>query len=98
MEETLNLAVNVARPGGSVGFVGAPHASTIPLGRMFAQNIGVRGGLAPARAYLPDLLADVLAGRLDPSPVPDRTVTLADVAAGYAAMDQRQAIKVMVRP
>jgi len=97
-EETLNLAVNVARPGGAVGFVGAPHASHIPLERMFACNIGLRGGLAPARAYLPDLLTDVLAGRLDPSPVLDRTVALADVAAGYAAMDQRQAIKVLVHP
>jgi len=65
---------------------------------MFSSNIGVRGGLAPARAYLPELLAEVLAGRLDPSPVLDLTVSLAEVAAGYAAMDQRQAIKVLVRP
>ncbi len=98
-EEAINMAVNMTRPGGTVGFVGAPHGSgQIPLGRMFASNIGVRGGLAPARAYLPELLADVLAGRLDPSPVLDVTVSLAEVAAGYAAMDQRQAIKVMVRP
>jgi threonine dehydrogenase-like Zn-dependent dehydrogenase len=98
-EETINLAVNMARPGGTVGFVGAPHGSgQVPLGRMFSSNIGVRGGLAPARAYLPELLAEVLAGRLDPSPVLDLTVSLAEVASGYAAMDQRQAIKVMVRP
>jgi threonine dehydrogenase-like Zn-dependent dehydrogenase len=97
-QETMSLAVQVARPGGSVGFVGAPHASHIPLERMFAQNIALRGGLAPARAYMPDLLADVLAGRIDPSPVLDMTVTLAEVAEGYAAMDQRRAIKVLVRP
>ncbi|HEX6554352.1 MAG TPA: zinc-binding dehydrogenase [Ktedonobacteraceae bacterium] len=98
-EETINMAVNMTRPGGMVGFVGAPHGSgQIPLGRMFSYNIGVRGGLAPARAYLPELLADVLAGRLDPSPVLDMTVNLAEVASGYVAMDQRQAIKVMVRP
>ena len=98
-EEAINMAVNMTRPGGTVGFVGAPHGSgQIPLGRMFASNIGLRGGLAPARAYLPELLADVLAGKLDPSPVLDVTVSLAEVAAGYAAMDQRQAIKVMVRP
>jgi threonine dehydrogenase-like Zn-dependent dehydrogenase len=96
--ETMNLAVNVARSGGSVGFVGAPHTNQIPLGRMFAQNIGLRGGLAPARAYLPELLNDVLAGQLDPSPVLDMTVTLDEVATGYAAMDHRQAIKVLVRP
>jgi threonine dehydrogenase-like Zn-dependent dehydrogenase len=98
-EEAINMAVNMTRPGGTVGFVGAPHGSgQIPLGRMFSSNIGVRGGLAPARAYLPELLAEVLAGRLDPSPVLDMTVSLAEVAAGYAAMDQRQAIKVLVRP
>jgi len=65
---------------------------------MFSSNIGVRGGLAPARAYLPELLADVLAGKLDPAPVLDVTIGLAEVAAGYAAMDQRQAIKVLVQP
>jgi threonine dehydrogenase-like Zn-dependent dehydrogenase len=98
-EETINMAVNITRPGGAVGFVGAPHGSgQIPLGRMFSYNIAVSGGLAPARAYLPELLTDVLAGRLDPSPVLDQTVTLEDVAAGYGAMDQRHAIKVMVRP
>ena len=98
-EETIKMAVNISRPGGNVGFVGAPHGSgQIPLGRMFSYNIGLRGGLAPARAYLPELLEDVLAGRLDPSPVLDMTVSLAEVAAGYAAMDQRQAIKVLVRP
>lgn len=98
-EETINQAVNMTRPGGTVGFVGAPHGSgQIPLGRMFSYNIGVRGGLAPARAYLPELLADVLAGKLDPSPVLDLTIGLADVASGYAAMDQRQAIKALIRP
>src|SRR2546427_7483859 len=97
-EEAINLAVNTTRPGGTVGFVGAPHGGQIPLERMFSYNIGLRGGLAPARAYLPELLEDVLPGRLDPSPVLDLTVNLAEVASGYAAMDQRQAIKVMVRP
>jgi len=97
-KETIQMAVTLSRPGGTVGFVGAPHGQEVPLGRMFSSNIGLRGGLAPARAYLPELLAEVLAGRLDPSSVLDRTVSLAEVAAGYAAMDQRQAIKVMVRP
>ncbi len=93
------MAVNMTRPGGTVGFVGVPHGSgQIPLGRMFSSNIGLRGGLAPARAYLPELLADVLAGKLDPSPVLDLTIGLAEVASGYTAMDQRQAIKVLVQP
>jgi threonine dehydrogenase-like Zn-dependent dehydrogenase len=98
-EESITMAVNMSRPGGNVGFVGAPHGSgQIPLGRMFASNIGLRGGLAPARAYLPELLEDVLAGRLDPSPILDFTVSLAEVASGYRAMDQRQAIKALIRP
>ena len=58
----------------------------------------VRGGLAPTRAYLPELLYEVLAGGLDPSPNLDLPVCLDEVAAGYAAMDQRRAMKVMVRP
>jgi threonine dehydrogenase-like Zn-dependent dehydrogenase len=98
-EEALNLSVSVARPGGMVGFVGAPHGSgQVPIQRMFSKNIGLRGGLAPARAYLPELLNEVLEGRLNPSPILDLSVSLDEVAAGYAAMDRRQAIKVMVRP
>src|SRR6266568_342545 len=81
-EESITMEVNMSRPGGTVGFVGAPHGSgQLPLGRMFSYNIGVRGGLAPARAYLPELLEDVLAGRLDPSPILDFTVSLAEVAS-----------------
>ena len=98
-DESLTMAVNSARSGGRIGFVGAPHGSVqIPLGRMFSRNIGMRGGLAPARAYLPELLKEVLAGRLNPSPILDLTVSLTEIASGYTAMDQRQAIKVMVRP
>ncbi len=65
---------------------------------MFSSNIGLRGGLAPARAYLSELLNEVLEGWLNPSPILDLSVSLDEIAAGYAAMDQRQAIKVMVRP
>jgi threonine dehydrogenase-like Zn-dependent dehydrogenase len=97
-EETIQMAVTLSSPGGTVGFVGAPHGQKVPLGRMFSSNISLHGGLAPARAYLPELLAEVLAGRLNPSPVLDLTVSLAGVASGYSSMDQRQAIKVMVRP
>ncbi|MFB2980365.1 hypothetical protein [Microseira sp. BLCC-F43] len=62
------------------------------------SNIALRGGVAPARAYIPELLADVVAGKIDPSPVLDMTVELDGVPGGYAAMDSREAIKVMVRP
>jgi threonine dehydrogenase-like Zn-dependent dehydrogenase len=65
---------------------------------MFGENIGLRGGVAPVRAYAEELLADVLAGTLDASPIFDLQVALDDVPEGYAAMDGRTAIKVLVRP
>jgi threonine dehydrogenase-like Zn-dependent dehydrogenase len=88
----------MARPGSTVGFVGVPYGADkgLNLKRMFGENVALRGGVAPVRAYIPELLADVLAGKLDPSPVFDRTVDLAGVPGGYAAMDGRSAIKVMV--
>jgi len=63
---------------------------------MFRHNITPRGGVAPVRAYLPELLADVIAGKIDPSPVLDKMVKLDGVPEGYAAMDGRRAIQVMV--
>lgn len=98
-QASLDTAIGITRPGGAVGFVGVPHGSgTVNLGRMFRSNIALCGGVAPARAYIPDLLADVLTGAIDPSPVLDLTVDLEGVPQGYAAMDSREAIKVMVRP
>ena len=98
-KSSMDTAVGITRPGGTIGYVGVPHGSeTINLPKMFHSNITLRGGVAPARAYIPELLADVIAGTLDPSPVLDRTVNLNDVSDGYAAMDGREAIKVMVRP
>jgi threonine dehydrogenase-like Zn-dependent dehydrogenase len=69
-----------------------------PIGLMdvYNRNITLRGGVAPVRAYIPELLEDVLAGRIDPSPVLDMTVTLDQVPEGYAAMDERRAIKTLV--
>jgi threonine dehydrogenase-like Zn-dependent dehydrogenase len=97
--DSFDTAIGIARPGGKVGYVGVPHiAEMINLGRMFRHNIALHGGVAPVRAYIPELLADVVAGKLDPSPVMDKVVDLAGVPEGYAAMDAREAIKVMVRP
>ena len=97
-KESMDTAIAIARPGGSIGYVGVPHGSEHPnLERLFFGHIALRGGGAPVRAYLPELLADVLAGRLDPSAVLDLTVDLDGVPSGYAAMDQRTAMKVMVR-
>lgn len=98
-ESSMASAIAIARPGGALGVVGVPHGSeTLNLPRLFMSNIALRGGVAPARAYIPELLADVVAGKLDPSPVLDLTVELDDVSKGYAAMDSREAIKVMMRP
>lgn len=97
-EESLASAVRMARPGGRVGYVGVPHGDGSPLETMFRRNVALAGGVAPARAYLPELLDDVLAGRLDPSPVFDRTLPLAEVAEGYRAMHEREAIKVLLQP
>jgi len=97
-ESSMNTAISIARPGGAIGFVGVPHGSeTINLNRMFLSNISLNGGVAPARKYIPELLADVIAGKLDPSPVLDVTVDLDGVPGGYKAMDSREAIKVMVQ-
>ncbi|HVF06228.1 MAG TPA: zinc-dependent alcohol dehydrogenase family protein [Frankiaceae bacterium] len=96
-QSAMDLAIGAARPGGRVGFVGVPHeVGTVDLGRMFGENIALHGGVAPTRAYIPELLADVAAGRLDPSPVLDRVVPLDGVPDGYAAMDDRSAVKVLV--
>ena len=96
-KDSFDTAIGVARPGGRVGYVGVPHVTeSINLGRMFRHNIALHGGVAPVRAYIPELLADVIAGKLDPSPVLDKHVNLDGVPGGYAAMDGRQATKVMV--
>jgi threonine dehydrogenase-like Zn-dependent dehydrogenase len=98
-QESMNTAIAIARPGGSIGYVGVAHGiEQLNLERLFFGHIALRGGGAPVRAYLPELLADVLAVRLDPSAVLDLTVDLDGVPVGYAAMDQRKALKVMVRP
>jgi hypothetical protein len=96
-QESFDLAVNVARPGGTVSFVGVPHNVTSPpLRGIFLNNISLRGALAPARAYLPRLLESLEAGRIDPSPVLDLRLPLGAVAEGYSAMDERRAIKVLL--
>ena len=96
-QSSMDLAIGIARPGGTVGYVGVPaQVSRVDIGAMFSNNVSLHGGVAPARAYIPELLADVAAGTLDPSPVLDFAITLEDVPAGYAAMDDRSAVKVLV--
>jgi len=85
---------------GMVGYVGVPHGVAqggIDILGLFFSNRTLRGGPAPVRAYMEELMADVLDGKLDPSPIFDRAVDLDGVPAGYAAMDQRESLKVLIR-
>ena len=97
---SMGLAIRVTRPGGTIGYVGVPHGPAeegLDIMGLFYANLTLRGGPAPVRAYMKELMDDVLGGTLDPSPVFDRIVDLGGVPAGYAAMDKRQALKVMVK-
>jgi threonine dehydrogenase-like Zn-dependent dehydrogenase len=80
-----------------VGYVGVPHGVELPLDQMFFRNKGILGGSAPARAYIPELLDEVLEGRIEPGHVFDFTTDLDGVAEAYAAMDDRRAIKSLLR-
>jgi threonine dehydrogenase-like Zn-dependent dehydrogenase len=97
-DAAMGTAFAIARPGSRVGFVGVPHGVELPVRRMFQKNIGLAGGMAPTRRYMPELLELVLSGRIEPGLVFDLTVPLDEVAEGYRAMDERRAIKVLVEP
>ena len=99
LEQAMLTALSIARPGGAVGRVGIPEAATMPGSQpAFYNYVTVSGGPAPARAYIEELLPDILEGRIEPGRVFDRVVGLGEVPDGYRAMNDREAIKVMVRP
>lgn len=94
---SIETAIAVARDNTTVGYVGTPHTvSGTDLASLYTRNVAVRGGVCPSRAYIPTLMAQVASGGLDPSGIFDRQVDLDDVPAGYAAMDAREALKVLV--
>jgi threonine dehydrogenase-like Zn-dependent dehydrogenase len=96
--DSLATAIRAARPGGAVGYVGVPHDANQPTGPMFRRNITLAGGMAPVRKYLPELIGLVTSGAIDPSPIFDLTLPMAESADGYRAMDERRAIKVILTP
>jgi threonine dehydrogenase-like Zn-dependent dehydrogenase len=97
--ESMDQAIRSARPGGQVGYVGVPNGGAeLPIRALFDTNVGVRGGIAPVRNYIDELLPEVLDGRLNPGRVFDLELPLTEVAEAYAAMDERRAIKVLLRP
>lgn len=97
-DESMKTAFAIARPGSTVGFVGVPHGVELPVRRMFQKNVGLAGGIAPVRHYLPDLLERVLSGSIDPGRVFDLTLPMSQSPEGYRAMDERRATKVLLQP
>lgn len=94
--QSIATAAAIARPGSVIGIVGVPHGQ-VPFTQAFFRNVGWRGGPAPARLYIPDLLGDVLNGRIDPGRVFDYETDLDHIADAYRAMDGRRAVKSLIR-
>ena len=98
-EESMDQAIRSTRPGGMVGYVGVPNGGAeLPIKALFGRNVGVNGGVASVRGYVEELLPEVLSGAIDPGRVFDLQLPLSEVALAYAAMDERRAIKVLLRP
>jgi hypothetical protein len=98
-EESMDQAIRSARPGGMVGYVGVPNGGPVlPIERLFGTNVGINGGVASVRNYIDELLPEVLDGTINPGRVFDLELPLAEVAEAYAAMDERRATKVLLRP
>ncbi|AEK44366.1 zinc-binding dehydrogenase [Amycolatopsis mediterranei] len=98
-EQSMHTALGVVRDGGAVSRLGVAQYTEIPFGMdTILRNITVTGGVAPARAYIEELLPDVLEGKFEPGRVFDRTIGLDEVPDGYRAMADREALKVLVQP
>lgn len=96
-DQSIETAVGITRPGGMIGAVGVPLYENFKYQSVFWKNVGIRGGIAPARQYIPELLEDVLAGRINPGRVFDLTIDLDHIQEAYAAMDERRAIKSLLK-
>jgi threonine dehydrogenase-like Zn-dependent dehydrogenase len=97
-QEAMQQAIQSTRPGGSVGYVGVPHGVTLDGADLFFRHVRLLGGPAPVRKYLPELIGLVFNGTINPGKVFDLTLPLDQVAEGYRAMDERRAIKALLRP
>jgi threonine dehydrogenase-like Zn-dependent dehydrogenase len=97
-DQAMRTATGIVRAGGAIGRVGVPHYETIPAAlQVFFKNVMVGGGPAPVRAYIEELLPDVLEGNIKPGRVFDRIIGLEEVPDGYRAMNERESIKVMIK-
>jgi threonine dehydrogenase-like Zn-dependent dehydrogenase len=97
-QESMMQAIKAARPGGSVGYVGVPHGVSLDGQQLFFSHVRLHGGPAPVRKYLPKLIDLVFNGTINPGKVFDLVLPLDQVAEGYRAMDERRAIKALLRP
>jgi threonine dehydrogenase-like Zn-dependent dehydrogenase len=97
-QESMMQAIRSARPGGFVSYVGVPHGVALDGTELFFAHVHLHGGPAPVRRYLPELINVVLNGTINPGKVFDLTLPLDQVAEGYRAMDERRAIKTLLRP
>src|SRR5260221_27658 len=97
-QESMMQAIHATRPGGAVGYVGVPHGVALDGEKLFYAHVHLHGGPAPVRRYLPDLIDRVFNGAINPGMVFDLTLPLEQVAEGYRAMDERRAIKTLLRP
>ena len=97
-QQSMMQAIGACRPGGHVGFVGVSHGVEIPGQPLFFAEVHLHGGPAPVRRFLPDLIDRILKREIDPSKVFTMRLPLEDAAEGYKAMDQRRAVKVLLRP
>jgi threonine dehydrogenase-like Zn-dependent dehydrogenase len=97
-QESMMQAIRATRPGGHVGYVGVAHGVTLPGEELFYSHVHLHGGPAPVRCFLPDLINQIWNRQIDPGKVFDLDIPLADVADGYRAMDERRAIKTLLRP
>ena len=95
-QESMMQAIRATRPGGHVGYVGVSHDVTLPGEQLFYSHVHLHGGPAPVRAYLPELIDLIWSRRIDPGKVFDLELPLDDAAAGYRAMDERRAVKVLL--
>ncbi len=96
-QEAMTQAIRSTRPGGSVGYVGVPHGVNLDGADLFFRHVRLLGGPAPVRRYLPELIDLAFSGKINPGKVFDLTLPLEQVAEGYRAMDERRAIKTLLR-
>jgi threonine dehydrogenase-like Zn-dependent dehydrogenase len=97
-QESMMQAIRSTRPGGHVGYVGVAHGVELPGEELFFSHVHLHGGPAPVRRFLPDLVELIWNREIDPGKVFDLELPLDEASAGYEAMDERQSIKVLLRP